>query len=165
MNKPETLIDNNFVIISGKACLVELKMKLLLSRDKNEIKKESCSDVKKLIFDQYLKYLDEKDKKSINDAVNLRNNLVHFNFYKILEEQSSIPSKVTGIKVNLDPSILKRISEGLAGKNTPVDKDSNLYGQYLEIGSNGERIQKMMSVLDDAIKIITRVTNESPPKT
>ncbi len=157
-------IDNNFVIIAGKACLVELKMKLLLSRDKTKTKKMMCSKVRDLFFDKYSDYLDEKDRKSIEEAVNLRNNLVHFNFHKILEKQSNMPSKVTGIKVK-DHSILKKILEGLKGKNTPVDKDSSLFGQYLEIGSNGERIQKMIPVLDNAIKIITRVTNESPPKT
>ena len=66
----EQKFDSIFISLTGKATLLELKIKLLLSRDKTSIKKiKFFSEIKDLMYNNYSKYFDKENKKTIEDAV------------------------------------------------------------------------------------------------
>ena len=49
----------------------------------------------------------------------------------------------------------------LEGKGSPINEDSSLYGQYLELSNNPERIKELDNLLDKAIKIITHIVDST----
>jgi len=154
-------IDTTLIYLSGKATLLELKIKLLLSRDNHEIKKRSsCSEAKQLMYDKYSKYICEEDREIIDNAVWVRNKLVHFELHEIFSNQEHIQSKVVSKTVGPNDSVIEVVKDIQDGKANPVNKGSSLYGQYLELGRNSERIEELQDVLDKAIKIIYRIACE-----
>jgi len=159
--------DDIFIQVNGKASLLELKMKLLLSREENEVRRMSCSKVKNMMYNKYSKYLDEKDKNIIEQAIWVRNKMTHFEFSEILEKQQFIPSKVAQETFDHTDSnsIHQAIEKMMEGKSSFINENSCLYGQYLEFSSNPTRIQKLNSILDQAIHIVTRIVIESNKKT
>ena len=160
----EQKFDSIFISLTGKAVLLELKIKLLLNRDKNKVKEMSCSKVKGMMYNKYSEYFDKKDKKIIEDAISLRNQLVHFELHKIFKKQKSIPSKVILRKVKPEDSVRETMKKMSEREGNPIDEDSPLYGQYVELSNNPERIKLLDNLLDKAIKIITRITETTALK-
>ncbi len=162
----EQKFDSVFISLTGKSALLELKIKLLLDRDKNEVKGMSCSKVKDIIYNKYSEYFDEENKKIIDEAVWIRNKLVHFEFSEIFKKQKSIPSVVVTETVNPKDSnnilaAIKKISEG---KSRSVNANSSLFGLCLEFVSNYGRIQELNDILDKAINIVKQVIIKSTEK-
>ena len=60
----EQKFDSVFFSLTGKSALLELKIKLLLDRDKNEVKGMSCSKVKDIMYNKYSEYFDEEKQKN-----------------------------------------------------------------------------------------------------
>ena len=139
-------------------------MKLLVNRDGHQVKQKSCNEVKEIIYDKFSKYLTEEDKEIINEAVRIRNKLVHFELSKILKKQKSIRSKV--VKGTIDSkdepnSTLKTMERIQEGKGTPVNKDSPLIGLCLEFIFNPERTQELNETLNKATNIVEQIINKS----
>ena len=152
--------DSIFIFISGKAVLVELKIKLLLSRDKHKVKKESCSKARNTMYCKYSEHISDEDKKIIDEAVWIRNKLAHFELSEILKKQKSISS--LAVEGTIDPdNVLQSIKNMQEGKSKSISEKSSLFGQYLELGNNPERIKALDNLLDKAIKIINRITSDS----
>ena len=162
----EKKIDTVFIALTGRAALLELKIKLLLSQKKFKVKGTACSEVKSIMYDKFSEYLDGKNKKIIDEAVRIRNKLVHFELREILKKQKSIHSIV--VSETADPkntsSIIEAMKKISEGKSNPVNEESSLYGQYLELSLNPIRIQKLNDMLDKAIDIVTRIVIESNKK-
>ena len=155
--------DEIFIFLSGRSALIELKIKLLLDRDGHNIKKNSCSKAKEIMYKKYSKYILPKDKQIIDEAVWTRNKLVHFEFPEILKKQKDIYSRVKGFSVDKN-SVLESIENAYKGKNSPVNEKSSLFGQFLELGNNPERIRELDNILNKAIEIINRIIIKSAPK-
>lgn len=162
----EKKIDTVFILLTGRATLLELKIKLLLSQKKFKVKGTTCSEVKNIMYDKFSEYLTEKNKKIIDDAVWIRNKLVHFELREILKKQKSIHSVV--VSETTDPknasSIIEAMKKISEGKSNPVNEESSLYGQYLEFSLNSIRVQKLNDILDEAIDVVTRIVIESNKK-
>ena len=153
----EKKFDSIFISLTGKATLLELKIKLLLSRDKNEFKSMSCSKVKNMMYNKYPEYFDKENKKIIEDAVWIRNKLVHFELHEIFKKQKTIQSVVREGNVEPENSVSETLIKMLDGGGSPINEDSSLYGQYAEYASNNERIKSLNNILDKAINIINQV--------
>ena len=157
MNEGNDLI---FTLLTGRSSLLELKIKLLLDRGKYRIKGKTCSRVKNMMYNEFSEYFTKEDKKSIDEAVWVRNKLIHFELHEILKKQKSIESKTVLEPVN-KRNILESIKNIFKGKNKIVSEKNFLYGQYLELSSNSIRLRELKDILDKAINIITRVTDQS----
>ena len=158
--RSKLLFEPILIKVAGRATLLELKIKLLLSKNKYEVKRKTCSEVKNIIYDKFSKHLTIEDKQIIDEAVWIRNKLVHFEFSEILRKQKSIQSMV--IEKSVDPKnadkIFEAITKMMEGKGNPVNEESSLYGQHLEFSSNPMRIQELNGILDKAIDIVTAMS-------
>ena len=152
-----------FVELTGKACLFELTMRLLVNRDGSKVKRKRCSKVKEIMYDKFSEYFTKEDKEIIDEAMWICNKSVHFEFSEIFKKQKSIPSVVVTESVNPKDSnnILKAIKKMSEGKSQSVNENSSLFGLCLEFVSNYGRIQELNDILDKAINIVTRVVAES----
>ena len=152
-----------FIEFTGKACFFELTMKLLVNRDGSKVKQKLCSEVKKIMYDKFSEYFTKEDKKIIDEAVWIRNKLVHFEFSEILKKQKSLQSVV--VTETIDPkdsnNILEAIKKMSEGKSRPVNENSSLFGLCLEFDSNYKRIQELNGILDKAINIVNQIVIES----
>ena len=163
----EPIIENLkliFIELSGKACFFELIMKLLVYRNDFQVKQESCKGVKNIMYDKFSTHFTKEDKEIIDEAVWIRNKLVHFELSEILKKQEFIPSQV--VKGTIDSkdapnSTLKTIERIQEGKGTPVNKDSPLIGLCLEFIFNPERTQELNETLNKATNIVEQVINKS----
>lgn len=151
--------DNSWITLSGKASLLELKIKLLLSRDGYNINGKSCNKAKKIMYQKYSKYFSDEGKKNIDKATWLRNKLVHFELREILAEQSNISSITREGNLNLN-NVLHSIKKFFK-KNKAVDKDSFLFAQYFELGKNSERLKLLHDCIDEAIRIVTKIASNN----
>ena len=155
-----------FIEFTGKAYFFELTMKLLVNRDGSKVKQKSCSTVKKIMYKKFSEYFTKEDKKIIDEAIWIRNRLVHFEFSEILKKQKSVQSVV--VTETIDPkdsnNILKAIKKMAGGKSRSVNENSSLLGLCLEFDSNYERIQKLNNLLDKATDIVTQVVIDSNKK-
>ena len=130
----EKNLDPILIAVTGRATLLELKIKLLLSKNKYEIRGKSFSKVKNIMYDKFSEYLTKDDKQIIEKAVWIRNRLVHFELHAILENQQSISSVVSMKTVDpKDNSILKIMEKMSEEKSNPINKDSPLYGSVFRI--------------------------------
>ena len=148
---------------TGKACFFELIMKLLVNKDGSKVTQKSCSEVKKIMYDKFSKYFKKEDKKIIDEAVWIRNKLVHFEFSEIFKKQGSIQSVV--VEETIDPKDSSNIPEAMKkmseGKSYSVNEKSSFFGLCLEFNLNYKRIQELKVILDKATEIVTCVVAQS----
>lgn len=160
-------IDDTLIMLSGKASLLELKIKLLLSRDGYNIKGKSCNEAKKIMYTEYSKYFSDEDRKSIDKATWFRNKLVHFELKEVFKNQKNIPSitleetidiKKKNSTIQMIYNCIKRI---VSKESQAVGKNSSLFGQYVELGTNYHRFKEIQNCLDKAIRIVTKITSNN----